>query len=202
MRPYEPPDDLVITFANLAAASTQKPVSLELAEAARQVVADVFGGTDSPVKAEPTRREIAPVAMRTFLEKYGPLTNGDNDVWAGQFTTPAETIAEALEAASSGEAAKAFAIGLELLRETSRGELLGVLATQLLAQLFRGNVPKRCPGCGTFFIEANPETGKKFKRRDAKYCSYACGSKVRMKTRRERLRQQNNKTTKKGATDD
>ena len=72
-----------------------------------------------------------------------------------------------------------FNIARKLYRDTELGDLLGVLALQLEALLFAGNVPKSCRECGSFFAG---------RRRQALYCKDDCRLKFNMRASRSRAR--------------
>lgn len=191
MDPFIPPPNLVLSFAALAGTG-ERTISEEASATAGELVAWLLPKfTADRVTALPVEQKasaaVHPLAMRSFLEKWGPLDLA-SPYWARNFSQPAATLAEALELAAAGDVTPAFRIISEMHGEASSGSLLRVLALQALAYLFRGEVPRRCPGCGAFFTETK-EYGSSFKRRDAKYCSTPCRNRVNKRRSRERSAQ-------------
>jgi hypothetical protein len=181
MEGYEPPPDLVIDFANLAAPKTTRELEVSAAatKAAAELIGDMLGISVSQTEGGSSVLVVKPLAMLPFLKKWGPLTVPDDERPPIGFSEAAQSVAEALDAAQAGDLARGFRIARELYRETKLGDLLGVLALQLEALLFAGNMPKRCRECGRFF------TGR---RRQAVYCKDECRFKFNMRASRRRAR--------------
>ncbi len=189
MRAYEPEPNLVIDFVNLTASAAEVgPYHPQVGDAARAVVADILGISTEDLEPTPSERRVHPVAARSFLERYGPLAL--NGPWKGQIRLPAESLAEALEAADQDDLERALRISLRMFQEAPQGSLLAVLSMQTAARVFRDRVPKRCPTCGRFFTEAAGDQHlgrkKKWHRRDAVYCSPRCRNLMNQRNSRAR----------------
>jgi hypothetical protein len=184
MEAYDPPPDLVLTFANLAASKTTREKQLlpEAVKVAGELIEEILGVVVPPSTGGSSVQVVKPLAMLRFLEEWGPLALSDS--FAGEFSAPAQDAAAALHAAQAGDLAQGFNIARKLYRDTQQGDLLGVLALQLEARLFAGDIPKSCRECGQFF------TGR---RRQAVYCKDECRFKFNMRASRRRARARHGK---------
>jgi hypothetical protein len=179
MEAYDPPADLVLRFANLAAPKTTREEELppEAVRAASELIEEILGVTVSPSKGTSSVRVVKPLPMFRFLAEWGPLALTESFV--GDFSRPPPTVGVALHAAQAGDLAQGFNIARKLYRDTEQGDLLGVLALQLEALLFAGDLPKSCRECGEFFMG---------RRRQAVYCKDDCRFKFNMRASRQRAR--------------
>jgi hypothetical protein len=197
MKSYEPRPNLVVDFVNLTTNLVSAgPYHPQVADAAAAITAHFLGISPDALQTPPTERRLHPIAARTFLEKYGPLTL--SGPWKGQLRIPAESLAETFDAANENDLERALRISLRMFQEAPQGSLLAALSIQAAARLFRGRVPRRCPACQTFFTEATggyqrPED-KKWHRSDSIYCSPRCRTLINTRNYRQRQAERKRKS--------
>jgi hypothetical protein len=153
---------------------------------------------------------VTDAAMVSFLQRFGPLTRSDVDPenpysrdgwladfrdlrWACLFSEPVLRLRQVVEVMESGDPT-ALPGCLQLIDESPKGTLYRALLLDLLERILQAERPRRCAGCGKWFVlteDASQATHRRgWKRRDSRYHSARCRKAALERERRRRMRDQ------------